>query len=152
LWIPLDPAFKRLEAPRGVDAVGELGLDAAEVLDAYLQAPSSQTPLDFARGRVTALLAEQRPDLTYADTLNRRAPLGDSLGILPAGFPYAATPVEVGYDLRDALRHTVRFIGEAAGSIVLDVTLPTSDLLGRRITLSYVPATEEDGEVARAYG
>jgi hypothetical protein len=32
------------------------------------------------------------------------------------------------------------------------VTLPTADVLGRRLTLSYVPATDEDAALAKSYG
>jgi len=152
LWIPLDPAFKRLPSPRGLDVVRELGFDARATLDGYLAEPTSQTPLEYARGRVTALLAQQRPDLAYADVLNDRGHIGENLGILPATKPYAATTSEVDYALPDSLRHTVHFVGNASGSTVLDATLPVSDLLGRRLTLSYVPASEEDAEVARLYG
>src|SRR2546422_1876135 len=152
LWIPLDPAFKRLPTPRGLDVVQELGFDARSSLDPYLAGPTSQTPLEHARARVTELLAQQRPDLVYADVLNDRDHVAENLGILPSTTPYAATPIEAFYSLPDALRHTVRIVGEASGSTVLDATLPAADLLGRRVTLSYVPATEEDDEVAHAYG
>jgi RHS repeat-associated protein len=152
LWIPLDPAFKRLASPRGLDVVRELGFDARATLDGYLAEPTNQTPREYARGRVMDLLAQQRPDLAYADVLNDRGHIGENLGILPATKPYAAVASEVGYGLPDSLRHTVHFVGDASGSTVLDATLPVSDLLGRRLTLSYVPASEEDAEVARLYG
>jgi RHS repeat-associated protein len=152
LWIPLDPAFKRLASPRGLDVVRELGFDARATLDGYLAEPTNQTPLEYARGRVMGLLAQQRPDLAYADVLNDRGHIGENLGILPVTKPYAAVASEAGYGLPDSLRHTVHFLGDAAGSTVLDAILPVSDLLGRRLTLSYAPASEEDAEVARLYG
>ncbi|HEY2944840.1 MAG TPA: DUF6531 domain-containing protein, partial [Vicinamibacteria bacterium] len=152
LWIPLDAAFKRLSTPRGLDVVRELGFDARSTLDAYLAGPTSQTPLEYARARVTELLAQQRPGLVYADVLNNRDHVAENLGILPPTTPYAAAPIEVAYRLPESLLHTVRIVGEASGSTVLDATLPAADLLGRRVTLSYVPATEEDDEVARGYG
>jgi len=152
LWIPLDAAFKRLSAPRGLDVVRELGFDARSSLDGYLAGPTSQTPLEQTRARVTELLTQQRPGLVYADVLNNRDHVAESLGILPPTTPYAAAPIEVAYRLPDSLLHTVRIVGEASGTTVLDATLPTADLLGRRVTLSYVPATEEDEEVARGYG
>ena len=87
-WVPLEPHFKRLEAPRGFDPVEQLGFDPRALLDSYLTAVQATTPLEHARARVTALLAEQRPGVAYADVLNRRAHVPQVLGLLPSSLPY----------------------------------------------------------------
>jgi hypothetical protein len=46
----------------------------------------------------------------------------------------------------------VRFRGERDGVALLDETLPLADLLGKRLTLSYVPANPEDAEVIASFG
>ncbi|PYQ46369.1 MAG: hypothetical protein DMF78_26495, partial [Acidobacteria bacterium] len=153
VWVPLDAAFKRLQAPRGLDVVRELELDPREVLDSYLSAPQRATPLEYTRGRVGARLAERKPGTAYADVLNDRSTLVETLGLLPSSLPYKVVSApEVSYDLPDTLGHTLRLVGEAQGSSLLDVTLPVADVLGHRLTLSYLPATEEDEAVAATYG
>src|SRR6266545_912239 len=134
-----------------LDVVQELGLDPEALLDEYLAAPRTVTPLEFARQRVTDLLAASGK--TYAQALNSRAYLAEDLGILPNTLPYAVEGrAEVGYLPPDDLRHQVRFRGERESAILLDVTLPLADLLGRRLTLSYVPFDADDASTVAAFG
>jgi len=151
VWVPLDPGFKRLSPPRGLDVVTELGFDGRAFLDEYLQSPHTESPLESARGRVASLLSARRPDLTMADVPNSRALAAQSLGLLPASLPYKVLArAEVSYAA--PLQHTVRFVAESAGASVLDETFPLADLLGERLTLSYVPFSEDDEAVAKRYG
>jgi RHS repeat-associated protein len=150
LWIPLDPGFKELEAPRGIDVVRDLGFDPRTALDDYLAAPGTTTPLEFVRDRVKSLLP---PDTPYADALNSRGHAAESLGILPSSLPYkVAGSTDVSYDVPEELHHTVRLMGEANGVTILDATFPAAELLGRRLTLSYVPFDDEDERTVRLYG
>ncbi|HET6900751.1 MAG TPA: transglutaminase-like domain-containing protein, partial [Vicinamibacteria bacterium] len=152
VWVPLDPGFKQIGTPGGIDVVSDLGLDPRETLDAYLSGAQDGTPLEYLRNRVGTLVAEQRPGTPYADVLARRDHILETLGLLPSSLPYRVTArPEVGFELPDTLRHSVRLVGEA-DTPVIDVTLPTADVLGHRLTLSYVPATDEDAALAKSYG
>jgi hypothetical protein len=86
-WVPLDPVFKELAPPTGIDVVDELPLDPDALADEYLAAPQTKTPLEFARQRVTEQLAGQGK--TYDSAVNHRTPLVADLGILPNTLPYA---------------------------------------------------------------
>src|SRR5262249_54893048 len=146
VWVSLDPGFKRIAPPRGLDVVTALGLDGRALLEEYLQTPRTESPLEHTRARVAALLATRRPDLAMADVPNSRAFGAQTLGLLPASLPYKiVSRAEVSY--AGPLAHTVRFIAESGGANVLDETFPLADLLGERLTLSYVPFTEDDEAV-----
>src|SRR6266581_4627664 len=150
-WVPLDAGFKELAPITGFDVVKELDLDPEALLDEYLAAPRTATPLEFARQRVTDRLAVRGK--TYAEALNSRAYLAEDLGILPNTLPYAVEGrAEVSYLPPDDLRHHVRFHGERESATLLDVTLPLADLLGRRLTLSYVPFDADDASTVAAFG
>jgi RHS repeat-associated protein len=152
-WVPLDAGFKRLEAPSGVDVVATLGFDPRETLDLYLAGSQESTPLAYTRNALGALLAAQRPDLGYTDVLNRRILVGENLGILPSSLPYKVIArSSVGYEVSEDLRHTLRVVGSTEQGTILDVGLPVAQVLGRRLTLAYVPLTAEDEVVARLYG
>jgi RHS repeat-associated protein len=153
VWVPLDPGFKPLESPRGLDVVGVLGFDALQSFDDYLGAGQTDTPLAFIRGRVTGLLAEQMPGTPYADVLNHRVHAPQPLGLLPSSLPYVVIARhEVAYELPESLRHRVRIAGENASGPVFDLEVPLADVLGRRLTLAYVPWTEDDRRVVAHYG
>jgi len=152
VWVPLDPGFKQIGTPGGIDVVADLGLDPRETLDAFLAGAQDVTPLEYLRYRVGTLVAEQRPGTPYADVLAHRDHVLETLGLLPSSLPYRVIGrPDVAFELPDALRHTVRLVGEA-DTPLLDVTVPTADVLGHRLTLSYVPATEEDAALAKSYG
>ena len=152
-WIPLDAGFKRLRAPQVGDPQRDLGLDAQALVDEYLAPGELATPRENVRARVTQRLAETGPALSYDEFLNHRDVLAENLGLLPSTLPYRPTgPPEVGYELPDVLRHTIHFKAEAGDRMLLEATLPVADLLGRRLTLSYVPFAPEDEDVARQFG
>jgi RHS repeat-associated protein len=150
-WIPLDPGFKRLQTPQGIDVVRVLGFDARPILDGYADVLRPETPLDFVRQQVTSLLAASRPDLTYAGILNHREPLGETYGILPSTLPYKVEGVtETSYELPVPLRHSVHVSGDDGS--VIDAVFDVPDVLGQRLTLSYEPFSDDDADVARSYG
>lgn len=151
-WVPLDAAFKLHAPAEGLDVVAALGFDPRAAWDAYQQEPRAESPLDFVRAQVEALLQAQRPGTTWDDVLARREIEPETLGILPNSLPYAATVAHVGYDLPEELTHAVRLVGEFQGSTVLDVTLPASRVVGQRLTLSYAPFSEDDAAVAARFG
>ena len=101
---------------------------------------------------MTTLLGTRRPGTAYGDVLDNRDHLVEALGLLPSSLPYKVTaPPEVAFDLPDSLRHTVRLVGRG-GHDDPRRDASAADLLGQRLTLSYVPATEEDEALSRSYG
>ena len=152
VWVPLDPGFKRLAPPEGID-LRSLGFEPDEVFDDYLAAAPGRTPLEAYRSRARDVLAGQRPDLAYEEALARRDVIAQNLGLLPGTLPYALVArAEVSYEPPEPLVHTARFVLESDGAGLLDASFPTTSLLGQRLTLSYVPLEESDEEVVRQYG
>jgi RHS repeat-associated protein len=154
VWIPLDAAFKRRDEPVRFDVAAQLGFDARQVWDEYVSRPQPRTPLEDVRARVVQLLAERRPDVTYDDVTRAPSFGGEGLGVLPASLPYAVLQrTEVSYDLPVPLQHSLRLRAERADGVVLiDHTLPIADALGKRLTLSYVPASADDEAIAAEFG
>ncbi|HZM52338.1 MAG TPA: transglutaminase-like domain-containing protein, partial [Vicinamibacteria bacterium] len=155
-WVPLDAGFKRLSPPRVVDPQRDLTLDVRSLVGDYLldgQGGQPGTPREVVRDRIVQRLAEAGSGLSYEEFLNRRDLFAENLGLLPSTLPYRPTGApEVSYEIQDSLRHTVHFKVETADRTVLDATLPVADLLGRRLTLSYVPFAPEDEDLARQFG
>ena len=72
--------------------------------------------------------------------------------MLPSTLPYAVVSVNEELPaLPDALRHRVRFVASGEDGVSFDVTVPAAELAGRRLTLSYAPATVEDQVAAHAF-
>ena len=152
-WIPLDAGFKRLRAPQVGDPQRDLGLDPQALVDQYLTTRRARHATgERARAR-DAAARRNRAGTLVDEFLNHRDVLAENLGLLPSTLPYRPTgSPEVGYELPEVLRHTIHFKAEAGERILLEATLPVADLLGRRLTLSYLPFAPEDEDLARQFG
>jgi RHS repeat-associated protein len=149
-WIPLDPSMKASDVSRAVDAAAEMKLDADAIASEYLSDLQSLSPLDFYKKKIADYLVQSGRTLEEASI--KRTVRTLSAGLLPSTLPYATVAVfEEQSVVPPALRHTVRFVAAAETGVSFDTTVAVSDLLGRRLTLSYIPATVEDQVAVDAF-
>ncbi len=156
-WLPLAPAIKRVDrtAPTGVLRAMDLSVDDA--IAGRLAGPQQELPMAWLRRQVEQYLAVESPGATYEDQLGSVAVRSEEVGLLPSTLtvPVVAVTGETA-TLGDERRQRVRFVvrsglGEDAPAI-LDVTLPVAEVAGRRLTLSYQPATVDDHRTVDAFG
>jgi hypothetical protein len=151
-WIPLDPSFKALTLTPGADLPAGANFKAETLIPSYLSAPPTLSAVDFYKKTLTDWLTGSDSGLTLDRLTMTRAVDPAAAGLLPSTLPYATVSVNQELAaLPDGLRHRVRFDAVGDGGTSLDVTIPASELLGRRLTLSYIPATVEDQIVANAF-
>jgi transglutaminase-like putative cysteine protease len=144
-WIPLDASMSALEFSPGIDPLDAMGFDAESLVGEYLAAPRAVSPLEFLRERISTYLAAERPELSVDQVVSRLNPVRVAAGLLPSTLPYATVSVrEERAAVPESLRHRVRFTARDGDLTTFDVTLPASEIIGRRVTVSYVPATVED--------
>lgn len=161
-WVPLDPVFKRFDFPRGLDLTG-LTIDPEPFVDSILENASvdedagSVVDLSFAaleakqlelEAEVEALLAAD-PPASPRDVVGGRVVADVPLEVLPASLPYrvlarAGSFSEVPEELRHRLRLEVFSAGAFAFTPDLTWSASLPELAGRRITLSYAPASAAD--------
>ncbi|UXI67070.1 RHS repeat-associated core domain-containing protein [Tahibacter amnicola] len=156
-WIPLAPALKPTRFTRARMALAAAQIDVRGFMDAYLQQSRTRSPFDTLRQQVSDFLAVQTPPRVYDEQLAQQAVDAPPLELLPASLP-ALTVAATGEfaTLPDALRQRVRIVlraGETADSpIVLDTTQPVADLVHRRVSITYQPASIDDGRITDSYG
>lgn len=173
-WVPLDPSYKQYSYSQGVDLKAAVPLDA----NALLNAAQTGATVNAAEGWVqnlnqAAVQAElnsyQARLKTYIDSQNANATVGDVIGkkiipvqtlpMLAGSLPYAvvqtgqrtaAVPANLQHQFRIQL-----FNNQDAGiddpTPVLSYQEKTSQLAGKRLTLSYVPATQADADLIASY-
>lgn len=173
-WVPLDPSFKQYDTIEGADLQGildtigfngtDLLLDtqATGTLDTDLLSVSSidtsQFVLEVEGMREDALqhLEATSPDITLAELLGDRQirPLG--LSVLPASLPLdVLTGADRFSEVPDSLRHKVSVSLATAlnpFSTTLSFQAPMVQVLGKSLTVSYLPATPEDEAIAESFG
>jgi hypothetical protein len=170
-WIALDPSFKRHDAVPGLDIGAAVLLNASGVLDASRAGARCEPAFasDVAAGSVSAArasfgarasdyLATQGSDLTVDAVLGRESVVPEDYSILVGTLPYATLSEAPQFSaLPDALRWKLRlrlFAGEAErGQAQPTVALASglSALSGRRVTLSFAPASEADAAVLASF-
>lgn len=173
-WVPLDAAFRRHQLFGGRNLVADAGLDPAAATDELLAArgdpaivpPETDEALAAARvgpvdmDRVDALADTRRtaalewleayePDLSLTEVLGDARPIRSSVvpgaESLPAD---GAAGVERVDEVPDAARLFLRLqLGD------IDEVLPLTEVTGRRLSVDFVPADDEEAaEVEEAGG
>ena len=153
-WVPLDASFKFHTVDEGHRVLEEMGFDAETFVLAALEAAPQTDPLAVVRADVTAYLDANVPGVSYDDALRKLLQTPEVYGILPASLPYEVISIAgVSFEFPEELAHQVRFIATRDdGVVILDSVQSISRLIGRRLTLSYAPASAEDREIAEAFG
>ena len=151
-WIPLDPSFKAVDTAADEDVLAAMGFNATAIVANYLSQSQPLAPMEFYRQAIVDYLAQTGSPLTFDDVLSTRTTRASATGLLPSTLPYSVVLVHAESPaLPDVLRHRVRFIAEGEGGLSFDVTMSAAELAGRRLTLSYVPATVDDHAVAHSF-
>jgi len=157
IWLPLDPAFKDLDYadPRAV--LAEMGLSAAARADQYLRLDHDDTLLDQLRLEAKTHLQSTSPGLLYDDVIAGPSVRGGDTGYLPTTLPYAVEQVnsesaQIAPALIQEIRFQIHSADDPTSAIILDETRPLFDVYNRRVTITYIPASEDDHELVRAFG
>jgi RHS repeat-associated protein len=170
-WVPMDASYKLASEKPGLNLQGAISLNAQGVLDAGKQgaictSDSAQglngTNLQSAytdyKNRLAAYLAQQGTDLTVGDVLGSKTIDQKKHPILLGTLPY--TTVAVGSELAvlpDNLRWKMNYAlyagaierAQNLSAVSFSASLPS--VLGKRLTLSFTPATQADIDALAAY-
>ena len=170
-WVPLDASFKRYDYTDGFDFKTLVPFDgqnfAAQLKAAstvneqegYVTNVSSsivQTALSDYNSRIESYISQNLPNATAADILGKKEIVKKQQAILPASLPYKV--VVAGTDTANApsqYRHSIGFkvidpsSYDGQPSISYSASLP--QLAGKRVTLSFDPATSADKAVIDNY-
>ncbi len=164
-WIPLDASYKQYTYTQGIDVVSAVPFDAqtfanqilstattntvdgsvTNVNSAYVQ----QTMQDY-QTQVQSYIQQNYPNATIGDVIGKKEIIQQNYPILLGTLPYKA--VQIGSEFAtvpDNLRETMSFsipdpTGASAG---LTYTTGMPQIAGKKITLSFSPATANDQAV-----
>jgi RHS repeat-associated protein len=152
-WIPLDPSFKSSSWGASTLALVDIGT-AASVQADYLAQGRSVSLGDFIQQRGTELLQQRSgAAVDYAAQLGKQEITALNLSVLPNSLPYTVLAVtSEDAVLPDSLLVQAHVTLSSAGVGVLDATVPLSDIVNQRFTLSYQPASIEDHRLTLSFG
>lgn len=170
-WIPLDASFKRYNYTEGVDFKTVVPFDGqsfadqlkasstVNVQESYVTNVSSalvQTTLSDYNARLESYVSLNLPNATAADILGKKEILKKDQKILPASLPYKVvvagtetTEVPTQYRHKIGIDVIDPYSLDGNSSISYSASLP--QLAGKRITVSYDPATPADKAIIDNY-
>ncbi|MCP4657616.1 MAG: hypothetical protein GY856_19595, partial [bacterium] len=156
-WLPLAPALATYDWTPSTGILRQMDLQVDAVLSDYLAAPQPIDLLSHLRDEVEAYLTQNSPGDSYEEQLGQRTVVRQELGLLPSSLPMAVVAITgEAPALADEMVMTARFVVRAGveetSEVVLDGTVALSELTGRRVTLSYIPATVDDHQTVNAFG
>ncbi len=171
-WVPMDASFKQYEYTEGLALEEQVPFDAqglAQTIEqestineeeGWVQGVPQQAMEDaFSdyRTQLEAFLENQAPDATVGEVLGTQNIKTVIHQQLAAGLPYQLlTRKLVASELSDSLRWKFRYqlytnqFGRQ-GSELISIQQPTVALAGRKLALSFKPATPEDEETLASY-
>jgi transglutaminase superfamily protein len=165
-WVPLDASFKQYQFTQGMDIKTNVPFDAnslitqtqvgATVNDAegwvqnLNQAVVQQTVANY-QAQITSYVKAQKPNAVLSDVLGMQTISQETRPILLGTLPYARIATGAKFQaLPDNLRWKFRYnlyasdTDRAYDSPFVSYTQSTASLAGKKITLSYSPATAAD--------
>lgn len=162
-WTALDAAFKQHEYKASTDVLSGTGFDTQAFIDfaastgtvsqdvvTGLDLNAIKTRFDNETSSMVEAFKTDNPDKKAEDLFASRKIVKETLGLLPSGLPANVNVKGVGSE-ENAVPSSRR--EKATISLgTLSVTKPISELLGKRLTVSYIGSTQADRDIVAEYG
>jgi hypothetical protein len=171
-WIPLDASFKQYNYTQGIDIKSAVPFDAQSFIDqlkstatvneteGYVTNVNSlfiqQTMQDY-QTQVQNYITQNYPNATVGDVLGKKEIIKQEFPILAGTLPYKLIVKGATYSsIPENLRHKITFnvVKDMYDEIIgtpINITKSLPELAGKKITLSYSPATSADEAVINSY-
>jgi len=167
-WIPLDASYKQYQYAKGMDLAAAVPLDAQSLLDAARKGATVNEAEGWVQNLNQAAIQNQLQQYqarlkTYIDGQNAQATVGDVIGkkIIPERqpatlsgqlpYPVIAESAPISR-IPAGLQHRFTYtLSDEAGNPLLSYTEKTSQLIGKRLTLSYPAADQASEDLIASY-
>ncbi|MCL5024420.1 MAG: transglutaminase-like domain-containing protein [Nitrospirae bacterium] len=164
-WIRLDASFKQYNYTQGIDIKAAVPFDAQTFVDqvknsatineaqGYVTNVSStliQQGMQDYQTRVQNYISQNYPNATVGDVLGKKEIIKQEFSYLLGTLPYKTIVRGTTYSsIPDSLRHKLNFsvvkdILDNELGTPINITKSLPELAGKKITLSYSPATPQD--------
>ena len=169
-WIPLDASYKQYNYTQGIDIQSAVPFDAQAIVDQLkatgtinetesyatnLNSDLVQASLMNYATQIKDYIAQNKPHATIGDIWGKRTIKKEEYPILLGTLPYKV--VQVGSEFSQvpvAYSATITFSipDNSDPNNSLSYSVPVATLAGRKVTLSYDPASQADVALLSAYG
>ncbi len=171
-WIRLDASFKQYNYTEGMDIKTAVPFDAESFIEQITATATineeegyvtgvdslfiSQTMEDY-QTQVENYITDNYPEATVGDVLGKKEIIKQEFRYLLGTLPYRVVVTgQKSAEMADSLRHRIRFklmkdTYDDFSDTFMDITKNLPEIAGKKITLSYAPATEADEAIINLY-
>jgi hypothetical protein len=171
-WISLDASFKQYNYTQGIDIKSAVPFDAQSFIDqikstatineteGYVTGVNSsfinQTMTDY-QTQVQNYISQNYPNATVGDILGKKEIIKQEFSYLLGTLPYKKIVTGAKYSgIPDNLKHKITFsvtkdIYDELIGTPINITKSLPEIAGKKITLSYSPATPQDEALINSY-
>jgi hypothetical protein len=172
-WIQLDASFKQYQYTQGMDLKSAVPLDAQALIDQSksgatindtegwvqnLNAANLQSALTDYQTQVKSYIDNTHPNATVGDVLGTKTIIAQTPSILMGTLPYKTIVTGARFAaMPNNLKHAFRFnlyaseLDRALDSPILALTKTLPYLAGKKLTLSFTPASQSDLDLINSY-
>lgn len=172
-WVPMDASFKQYQFTQGMDIKANVLINRQTLLDQIkqggtineaegwvqnLNAANLQNQLAVYQDQVKGYINSQKLNATVGDVLGTQKIIEQNHRILLGSLPYKTVATGDKFQaLPDRLKWRFKTNIYAGGwygdsnSPYIEINQPTAKLAGKKITLSFLPATQADMDLINSY-
>ncbi len=170
-WIPLDSSFKEHDFRQGIDFSGTVPFDSTTLVNDLISSATVNeaegwitgidgslvtTAITDYRTRIEANMSQNYQNASVGDVVGTTMIIKHEFPIFMGTLPYKTVVKGSLYqEIPDNLRHKMRFRIESGDfyneTTPLDITYSLPQIAGKKITVSYSPATPGDVAVINSY-
>ena len=152
IWIPMAPAIKTNSIKTSDYHYQDAGINPDQLILDYFSDNNNQSPLLYWQNQVQADINTNHTDIDYNQLFNRHIASIEIQSLLASSLPFdvIATTAESARVDSQQIRSIQLQLGE--NGQYLDVTLSLPELAGKRLSLSYLPASVDDLNIVNQAG
>ena len=150
-WVDIDPSFKAHTIEQALTLTGEPIFDQAN----YLSTFHTESPYEYYHAQLQDFLNTNAAGYRPEALMREQEIVKESFGVLVGLLPYKVVSVPATYsEIPDSFRQklTISITDPYTGMNKLSYIAPLPQIIGKRLTLSYIPATVTDQTVIEHYG
>jgi len=151
MWVDVDPSFKGQTITKTLTVTGIPTFDQAS----YLSTFRTESPLDFYKTQLQSYLDTNNPGYVPEALAPEREITAERFGVLIGQLPYTIKSITGTYsEVPDSYRQkfTLSITDPSTGDNLLFYSAPMPQIIGKRMTISYAPATSADEALIANYG
>lgn len=150
MWVPLDGSFKFYDFTAPFDVTAAVPFNQ----DVYLSSlDNTMSPQHFYQAKIQDYFDTSLPDRSFIEAKATKQIKATPFNFLPSSLPYKTVAIlNKASSIAASAHNGITLTLTSENNTTISYAATTAELAGKRVTLSYRPATPEDEALVATYG